>query len=443
MKFSMKKSLDEGHRVIINIPKKIINNSIKEEFIKISKTKNINGFRKGKIPIKFIQKKWGDSIYYDIFKKLMQKFFYEFLNKEKIKIIGTPQYYIHENKSTEKEHVEYSVTYEVYPIFQIDNIKNITVKKINVNVTNEDIKNNINQYKFKNFFWKIVNKPIKSNNRVTINYEVYDKTNVITKFNQKNFVFIVSDNTLIPQLKYKIINHVINDIIFFQIKFHPLHPEQELQNKNITLKIKIIKIEVKEEKNTNSHSIMKQVDKNKINSINYIDVKNNINSQIHQITEQYLEDQIINQIVSRNIISIPPILFEQNKKILYEQYTQQYQKQNSNILEKKYHYNIDMQVTKKLCMQIILETIITNEKIFLDEKNIQSLINRISLNYNNPKEIINLYHKNEIFKNTIKNIELKNQAINFLKNRINIVEKHWTFNDFKNYKWDLNEELII
>ncbi|AEO08247.1 trigger factor [Buchnera aphidicola] len=439
MKFVMEKNQDESHRVTINILKETINNSLQKEFIKLSKTKIINGFRKGKIPITFIQKKYGDVVYYDIFKQLMQKFFYEFLNKEKIKIIGSPQYYIHNNKNEKKEYVQYSVIYEIYPTFQIKNINNITVNKINVQITDEEIQNNIEKYKYKNFFWKKINKPIKSNNRVTIDYEVYNNIHLITKFNKKNYTFIVSDTTLIPQLKYKIINHVINDIIFFTIKFHALYPIQELQNQNITFKIKITKIEEQEEIETDSNTI-KNIYEQKLNQKQYKNIKNNIYAQIQKITEKYLEDQIIDQIIKKNIILIPPILFKQNKKNLHKEYVKQYHEKNSNILEKKYHYNFDIKVKKQLCMQIILDTILSNEKIFVDEKNLTSLINKISLNYKKPTEIINLYNKNETFKNTIKNIELKNQAIKFLKNNVNIVEKYWTFNDFINYEWETYNE---
>lgn len=442
MKFVMEKNQDESHRVTINILKETINNALQKECIKLSKTKIINGFRKGKIPIKFIQKKYGDIVYYDIFKQLMQKFFYEFLNKEKIKIIGSPQYYIHNNKNEKQEYVQYSVVYEIYPTFQIKNINNITVNKINVQITDEEIQNNIEKYKYKNFFWTKVNKPIKSNNRVTIDYEVYNNIHLITKFNKKNYTFIVSDATLIPQLKYKIINHVMNDIIFFTIKFHALYPIQELQNQNITFKIKIIKIEEQEETETDSN-VIKNIYEKTFNQKQYVNIKNNVNEQIQQITEKYLEDQIIDKIIKKNIILIPPILFEQNKKKLHKEYVKQYQEKNSNILEKKYHYDFDIKVKKKLCMQIILETIISNEKILVDEKNLTSLIHKISLNYKKPTEIINLYNENETFKNAIKNIELKNQAIKFLKNNINIVEKYWTFNDFINYEWETYNDFTI
>ncbi|QCI17855.1 trigger factor [Buchnera aphidicola (Acyrthosiphon lactucae)] len=439
MKFFMEKNKDAGHRVTIKIPKTTVNSSIIKECIRIGKTTKINGFRKGKTPIKVIQEKYGYSIYYDTFKKLMQNFFYEFINKEKIKIIGSPKFYMHQNKEKEKEYFEYHVIYELYPKFKIEDIKKIKVNKINVKITDQDINKNIEKYKIKKNVWNTVNQAIKSHDRVTINYYVYEKNINIKKFNTENISFIVSENTLIPQLNYKIINHFINDIFFFKIKFHQFYPEKELQNKDITFKIKILKIEKKEEIEENK----KDNKKDKLTQLNYQNIKNNLCSQINVITEQYLEDQFIKKIIEKNIILIPPLLFQQEIKNLYRNNKKKYKEENSSILEKKYHFDLNSQVKKKLYIQIIIQKIISDNQLCSDKNNIQKIIEKISLNYKNPKEIINLYNKNNNFKNTIKNIDLENQAMLLLKKSIQIKKKYWTFDQFINYNWKNHEEIIL
>ncbi|WP_295165191.1 trigger factor [uncultured Buchnera sp.] len=441
MKFFMEKNKDAGHRVTIKIPKTTVNNSLFREFMKINQTNKINGFRKGKAPIKVIQEKYGNSVYYDVFRELMQKFFYEFTNKEKIKTIGSPKFYMHDNKDSSKEYFEYSVIYELYPNFQIQDVKKIKVKKINVQMTDEEVKKNIERYQIKENIWNSVNKAIKPNDRVTINYCIYENNKKIKKFNAQNISFIVSQNTLIPQLNYKIINHFINDIVFFKIKFHAFYPEKELQNKDITFKIKIIKIEKKQEELEGNRK--KNTLEKKINQLHYQTIKNNLNSRINIITEKYLEDQLIQKIIEKNIILIPPLLFQEEMKILYKQYKKKYQEENSNLLEKKYHFDLNLKIKKRLSIRVIMEKIIYDNQLVADENNIQKLIKKISSNYKKPKEIINLYNKTQNLKNTIKNIELENQAMFLLKKIIKIENEYWSFDQFINYKWMNHEELIF
>ncbi|MDE5286013.1 MAG: trigger factor, partial [Buchnera aphidicola] len=88
-----------------------IQKNLSQEIIHINNNTNINGFRKGKIPFKIIQEKYGEKIYYDVFNKLMQKYFYNFLKEKKIKIIGTPKYYVDDDFKNNQENFKYSVIY--------------------------------------------------------------------------------------------------------------------------------------------------------------------------------------------------------------------------------------------------------------------------------------------------------------------------------------------
>lgn len=441
MKFFMEKNQDASHRVTISIPKKIVQNAIFKKLIKISKKTNINGFRKGKVPIRMVQKKYGNEIHYDVFKKLMQKFFYEFINKEKIKIIGSPKYYINKNQDEKEDFFKYYVIYELYPEFEIKNINCITAKKINIKIKNEDINQIIEKHNTKIDFWHTVNRSIKISDRVTIKYNIYEKNKKIETFNSENIRFIVSENTLVPELNNKVINHFTNDIFFFNVKLNSFHPEKKLKNKNITFKIKIIKVEEKQEKEIEKNINKKNQTEEKLSNIDYETIKKNVNTQTEKITQQYLEEQIIQKIIKKNLILIPPILLKEEIKNLYEKNEKEYQEKKHNILEQKYYDNLELKARKKLYIKIIIEKIITDNKLSLSEEKLKSLIKKISLNYKQPSEIINLCNKNENFKNIVKNMELERQAMCLLQKNIKIIKENWNFQQFINYKWNIDKEL--
>ncbi|ALD15401.1 trigger factor [Buchnera aphidicola (Aphis glycines)] len=432
MKFLLEKTQDAGHRVTINIPKIIIENAVFQEFYKINQNTKLNGFRKGKVPIKIIEQKYGNSVYYDVFNKLMQKFFFEFLNKEKINIIGYPKYYIGQKKDKDTN-FNYSVTYEVYPAVEITKINSIKVEKIIVNLTDEDIKNTIEK---KTIIWGEVNRAIKINDRVTINYSIYKNNRKINQFNNQNIQFIVFRNDLLNQLNNIIMHRYINDIVFFKIFFSSSHPENVLKNNNITFKIKITKIEEELKVDKNIHN-------DKLFKLNFQSIKNTIIQNINQFKKDHLKNQIIYKILKNNPIKIPPILLQEEKNALHRKLLEEYKTKKGNILDKRYHINLKLQAQKRLSTKLILEKIINDNKILIDEKKIDSKIKEISLKYKKPLEIINLYNKNKILKQAIQNLELENEAINFLKNKVKIIEKYYTFNEFISYKLNYSEELYF
>lgn len=437
MKFSMEKNESNGDIVTIKIPKKIVNSQILQKFIQINKTTSMNGFRKGKTPIKMIQKKYGNKVYYDVFNKLMQKFFYEFIDKKQIKIIGNPKYFMHENKQ-EKEYFKYSVNYSVYPNFEIKNIQDIKVEKIVVNITDEDIKKHIEKKENKKNIWKKVNRAIKIYDRVTIEYCIYQNNKIMNLFNINKLKFIIFQNNLISELDYKIVNHIVNDIIFFKIHFSEFHPEEKLRNQDITFKIKILNIE---ENQINLETEEKE--EKQSTTINYQNLKQKITNQIKTLTDSYLKNQIIEKLIIKKPIKIPPILLKEEIKFLQKKYIKEYKEKKANILTLKYHFNLEIIAKKRLYTKLVIENIIKNKKMLVNEKKVDLLIQKISLNYDKPSEIINLYKYNKILKNTIKDIELQMQAMDFLKENVKIVKKYWNFEKFIDYHWKKNEEICV
>jgi len=430
----MEKNKKNGQIVTISIPKKIVNKEVIQNFIQINKTTKINGFRKGKTPLKIIQEKYGNKIYYDVFNDLMQKFFYEFTKKEKIKIIGIPKYFMHEIEN-EKEHFKYSVNYEVYPNFQIKNINLIEVNKIIVKITNEDIKKSIEK-KQKNV-WNTVNKATKINNRVTINYRVYKNNEEIKKYNENEIKFVISKNSFISELNEKIINRFVNDVFFLKVNFSQFHPIEELKNQDIIFKIKILKIEEKKE-----NSEIEKIKKNTSIKLDYKIIKNKIVEETNNLTRNHLHRQIIEKLIENNPIKIPSVLLKEETRFLYKNLIGEYKEKKDNILEKKYHVNLKEKAEKRLRIKLIIEKIINDEKLVVNEEQVKLLIKKISLNYKKPLDIIKMYENNNTLKQTIKNIELEMQVMQFLEKKIKIIKKNWTLDEVINYKWEKNENFI-
>ena len=51
----------------------LINKKQDEEIAKLSKNANIQGFRKGHVPAKFLEEKYGKSVLFNVFEKIIQE----------------------------------------------------------------------------------------------------------------------------------------------------------------------------------------------------------------------------------------------------------------------------------------------------------------------------------------------------------------------------------
>ncbi|QCI24512.1 trigger factor [Buchnera aphidicola (Muscaphis stroyani)] len=440
MKFFLEKNKDAGYRVTIEIPETIVKQTVYKELYRISKNVNINGFRKGKVPINIIQKKYGNTVHYDVFNKMMQKYFYKFIQQKKIKIIGSPKYEISENLQDQKN-LKYSVIYELYPNVNIEDINLIKAPKIIVPISDEEIKEQIKKNKENIIVWNKVNRTIKNNDRVTINYQIYDNKKEITKFRAENVTFIISNNTFVSLLNQKLINHYTDDILFFKIKFSDFHPEQDLQKKDITFKVYIKKVEEKQILKNNKTS-QDSIELNQFIELNYKKIKDNLVQKIKILSENYLKNQIIKKLIQKNSIKIPLTLLKEEIKFLKNKYIKEYKEKKHSILEEEYHNDIGAKARDKIHINLIIQKIITDNKIVSNPIEIQSLVQQISKCSKKPSEIINFCKKNKDLIDIIKNIELDRKIMSFLLKKIKIYKKYLTLEEAINFKWINNITLF-
>ncbi len=76
--------------IIVTLKPEDINPKLNLELNKIKKTASLKGFRKGKTPIAFIKKMYGQGVMSDVVNNLLQEEMSKFLKEEKVQFLGQP-----------------------------------------------------------------------------------------------------------------------------------------------------------------------------------------------------------------------------------------------------------------------------------------------------------------------------------------------------------------
>ncbi|MCU0424902.1 MAG: trigger factor [Candidatus Kapabacteria bacterium] len=97
----------------------------------------IQGFRKGKVPIHLIKKNFGKAIEANAVEDIATEVFRNVLEEHKIEPVGQPA--LRDVQRESDGSLGFSISYEVMPEFELQNYRNIEVEKLIFNVTEEDI----------------------------------------------------------------------------------------------------------------------------------------------------------------------------------------------------------------------------------------------------------------------------------------------------------------
>ena len=149
-----------------------------EEFedaiIKVYKTQKdkftIDGFRKGKAPRSIIEKKYGEGIFFeDAINNLFSLNYPLALDELDLDVIDSPRAEFSELKKGEGFTV--TITVACYPEVEVKDYKGVEIEKVNTEVTDEDVDEEIKSMSRKNSRMVTVDRPAKDGDMVLIDYE--------------------------------------------------------------------------------------------------------------------------------------------------------------------------------------------------------------------------------------------------------------------------------
>ena len=107
MNVSVEKTSSLGRRLTIEVPAASIQAEEKNRLKDLSKNMRIEGFRRGKVPQKFIEQKYGKQVYQEAISEVLQKTLNEVLQEQKMRPADRPN--VEDLKDNQGENLIYTV----------------------------------------------------------------------------------------------------------------------------------------------------------------------------------------------------------------------------------------------------------------------------------------------------------------------------------------------
>ena len=139
----------------------------------LSKSVSVAGFRKGKVPRKIVEKRFGEDIRNESILELASEQVKSALSNNESQVVGRP---VLENYSIDEETKDYevSIQYEIFPEFTVKDIADCHTIWPVVTATEEDIDREIEDWKDRYKLWEPVERPAQLNDRLLIDLEIVE-----------------------------------------------------------------------------------------------------------------------------------------------------------------------------------------------------------------------------------------------------------------------------
>jgi len=353
----------------------------------------VPGFRPGKAPQHFIEKMYGSGIFYeDAVNDMIPALYPDALKESGLDPVSQPEF---DMVDLNDEGLTLSAKFYIKPEVKIDGYKELSVKKVVNEVTDEAVDNEIKTVRERNArSIEITDRPAKTGDTVTLDYSGSVDGELFEGGTAENQPLELGSGHFIPGFEDQVAGHSIDEEFDVNVTFPEDYGAKELAGKAAVFKCKIHAINEKEIPELDDEFV---ADVSEFNTVDEYkaDVRAKLEKREADRADNEAKDAIIDKLVEAIDADIPEVMFENEVNSELQSFDTRLRSQGLNLdmyekytgltldkMKEQYRPNAERQVKLRLALEKIAE----QEALEVSDEEIETEYADIAKAYNMEAE---------------------------------------------------------
>ncbi len=408
----------------------IFEKALDQAYHKENKKIAIPGFRKGKAPRAFVEKYYGEQVFYeDAINAVYPDALDAAINEAKLEMIEDKIDF--DLVSAGKEGVVFKATVTTKPEVEIDEYKGLTAAKNPVKVTDEDIDAEIKKVQERNSRMVTVEDRAAQNGDITvIDFDGSVDGVAFDGGKAENYSLTLGAGQFIPGFEEQVVGHKTGDEFDVNVKFPEDYHSKDLAGKDAVFKIKLHEIKMKELPEVDDDFVKDVSDFDTLDKYRE-DIKAKLTEAEEKKAKDDVENQLINKLVENLKAEIPQAMYENKINEDIREFGYRLQSQGLNLDTYLQYTGMDKdsirkqfqpQAERAVKVRLALEKIAQLEDIHPTEEEIEAEFEKLAKGYEIDAEKVKTFIPKE---ELAKDISVE-KAINLVRDSAVVTEKEDT-----------------
>jgi trigger factor len=369
----------------VEISKEKIDDEWQEQLNELCRMTNLPGFRKGKAPRSLVERKYGDRLMEDVKQKLVSSTYEEAVEKNKLSPVGEPE--ISDISMELGKPLNFEVTMEVLPTFEIGEYKGIQLEKKPAAVTDTDIKNALKTISGQKTQLTIVKDgKVEDDDYIICDCKVKVGRKIV--FKDEDLEVMVSGSTVadisVPDLKSNLSGTKSGEKCSIDVELGDNFSDEQYRNKPAKLEITVKEIKRSASPEIND-GMAKQMGCDSLAELREF-VSKQLEVEKKKMVDNDMRDQVYKNLLEMADFDLPKDVIERQTNKRLHSYQVELLNKGTPLEEvEKEMENLkntsEESVVKDFKMSLILERIAEKEKIFVTEADVNQRINTLANMY--------------------------------------------------------------
>lgn len=412
----------------VTLKSKLFDKEVDSEIKKTSKTINMDGFRKGKVPVSIIKKRHGDAFRMDVLKEAVSNVLKHVSEERKIKTIGEPD--ISDLVNEQGKDVSFTLKYVLLPEINMPEWSKISVEKPALEVSDKEVDEQIAELvKFSSSFDKKTTAKSKKGDQVTLDAVGFVDGKAFEGGKLEGHKLVLGSNTFIPGFEDQLIGSKEGDEVKVEVSFPEDYHEKSLAGKPSIFECIVQAVH----KPTNPE--LNDEFAKRFNAENIDDLKKKISENIANSYKlpifTHMKRDLFDKLEDMLNFDVPEVLLEKEKASLMQHTgkdadSEPEEIQGKSEKEKAEYY--DKLAARRVRLGLMLAEYANTNKISVEQEDLREAIFATARQFpGQESQIFDFYQKNAQAVETLKGPILEEKAMkDIFDNQIKAKEKKYS-----------------
>lgn len=411
MQVSVETTSGLERRLTITVPAADVDAKVNQKLAEVAKTAKINGFRKGKVPLKVINQQYGESARQEIASGLINSSYMEAVQQEAVRPAGYPK--IEVGLLEAGKDLEYVAVIEVYPEVTVGEFSDYEVSRLNAEINEGDIDATIEKLREQQATFTDAERTAESGDQVTIDFVGTKDGEEFEGGKGNDFKLVLGSDSMIPGFEDGVVGMAVGEEKVLPLTFPTDYQVEELQGAAAEFTLTVKKIEIKTLPEVNEEFIKNFGSDDAANF--RTEIKSNMERELKRAVEGKLKAAIMDKLFDSHEVEVPKALIESETETLREQMMQQFGGMQKNPdLDLKSLLPDEMfkeQAHRRVALGLIIGEVVKTSEIKADADRVRAYIDDTAASYDKPEEVVNYYYQNQQMLSGIESVVLEDMVI--------------------------------
>lgn len=427
MQVSVETTSGLERRVNVVVPAADIDGSVDAKLKDTAKKVRIDGFRPGKVPVREVKRRFGQSIREEVLGEVVSQKFYEAISQEKLNPAGMP--HIERVKDKAGEDFEFNAVFEVYPEVEVVGVENISVTRQSADITDADVQDMIQKLREQRASYENVDRPAQDGDQLTIDFDGKLDGESFEGGSATDSPLVLGSASMIPGFEDGLVGAKAEEEKVLDLEFPADYHAEELKGKAVQFTVSVKAVAERKLPEVDDEFIAQFNPKENTPESFAEEIKANMERELKNALKNKVKQQVMDGLLAQNDVDVPKALVDSEIDRQRQQMVQQFgggaQFDASTLPAELF----EAQATRSVKLGVVFGEFIKQKEITVDGDRVRTTIEEMAQPYENPEQVVAWYYDNEQQLKQVESLVLEDQAVDAILAEASITDEQVSYEE--------------